>query len=54
MISWLKVDPKLLEQFAQIELFTIDDMFGGWSKAQATHFVDGGEFDAIAEKMGEN
>jgi ABC-type sulfate transport system substrate-binding protein len=29
-------------------------VFGGWTKAQATHFAEGGEFDAIAEKMGEN
>ena len=48
------VDPKLLEQFPKIDLFTIDDVFGGWSKAQPKHFGEGGEFDAIAEKMGEN
>jgi sulfate/thiosulfate-binding protein len=36
------------EQFPQLPLFTIDDpMFGGWSKAQATHFADGGVFDQI-------
>jgi sulfate transport system substrate-binding protein len=47
------VDPKLLEQFPKIELFTVNDVFGGWAKAQATHFGEGGEFDKIAEKMGE-
>jgi len=31
----------------QIKLFTIDDTFGGWKKAQATHFNDGGVFDQI-------
>jgi sulfate/thiosulfate-binding protein len=31
----------------KVELFTIDDMFGGWRKAQTTHFKDGGVFDAI-------
>lgn len=35
------------EQFAQVELFTIDQVFGGWNKAQAEHFDDGGVFDQI-------
>jgi sulfate/thiosulfate transport system substrate-binding protein len=33
--------------FAKVTLFTIDDLFGGWDKAQATHFKDGGIFDQI-------
>ena len=33
--------------FPKIELFTIDQVFGGWTKAQATHFADGGIFDQI-------
>jgi sulfate transport system substrate-binding protein len=33
--------------FPKVELFTIDDVFGGWRKAQTTHFKDGGVFDAI-------
>src|SRR5579871_5940884 len=33
--------------FPQIPLFTIDAVFGGWDKAQATHFADGGVFDQI-------
>ena len=37
-------------RFAKIELFTIDDVFGGWTKAQATHFADGGVFDQIIRK----
>ncbi len=30
------------KQFAPVKLFTIDDTFGGWEKAQKTHFADGG------------
>jgi sulfate/thiosulfate-binding protein len=33
--------------FAKIKLFTIDELFGGWQKAQKTHFADGGVFDQI-------
>jgi sulfate/thiosulfate-binding protein len=33
--------------FARVELFTIDEVFGGWQKAQKTHFADGGVFDQI-------
>jgi sulfate transport system substrate-binding protein len=33
--------------FKQIPLVTIDDTFGGWTKAQTTHFADGGVFDQI-------
>lgn len=35
------------DQFPQIELVTIDEVFGGWTKAQDTHFNDGGMFDRI-------
>jgi sulfate/thiosulfate-binding protein len=34
-------------QFPDINLFTIDAAFGGWQKAQATHFADGATFDRI-------
>jgi sulfate/thiosulfate transport system substrate-binding protein len=34
-------------QFPQLELFTVDQLFGGWSKAQRLHFADGGIFDQI-------
>ena len=30
-----------------IKLFTVDQLFGGWQKAQATHFADGATFDQI-------
>ena len=35
------------KQFAKITLFTVDEIFGGWQKAQKTHFADGGVFDQI-------
>ncbi len=34
----------------KVNLFTIDELFGGWTKAQATHFNDGGVFDRIFTK----
>jgi len=34
-------------QFPKVNLFTIDEVFGGWKKAQKTHFDDGGVFDQI-------
>ena len=40
-------DAKYASQFAKLKLFTIDEVFGGWTKAQATHFADGGVFDQI-------
>lgn len=41
------VAAKYAKQFATIKLINIDDAFGGWSKAQKTHFADGGVFDRI-------
>ena len=41
---------KYAGQFSQIELFTIETAFGGWTKAQKTHFADGGTFDQITTK----
>ncbi len=45
------VDPataaKYQKQFPKISLFTVDEVFGGWTKAQKTHFADGGLFDQI-------
>lgn len=35
------------KQFPKVNLFTIDEVFGGWKKAQQTHFNDGGVFDKI-------
>jgi sulfate/thiosulfate transport system substrate-binding protein len=42
-----EVAAKYAAQFPTLKLFTIDDTFGGWTKAQATHFADGGVFDQI-------
>ena len=42
-----KVAAKYANRFAKVELFTIDQAFGGWAKAQKTHFDDGGTFDQI-------
>jgi sulfate transport system substrate-binding protein len=45
------VDPQVaarhVGQFAKVNLFTIDQAFGGWARAQKTHFADGGMFDQI-------
>jgi sulfate transport system substrate-binding protein len=38
---------KYAEQFPKINLFTVGELFGGWGKAQKTHFADGGTFDQI-------
>ena len=43
------VAEKYTGQFAKVNLITIDDVFGGWDKAQKTHFADGGTFDQIFE-----
>ena len=41
------VAAKYAAQFPKLQLFTIDQVFGGWTKAQQTHFADGGVFDQI-------
>jgi sulfate transport system substrate-binding protein len=38
---------KYENSFAKVELFTIDELLGGWTKAQKEHFADGGVFDQI-------
>jgi sulfate transport system substrate-binding protein len=38
---------KYAANFSQLKLVTIDGEFGGWKKAQKTHFADGGTFDQI-------
>ncbi len=49
-------DPAVAERyrdrFPQLQLFTIDEQFGGWAKAQAAHFKDGGTFDQIYQPEG--
>jgi sulfate transport system substrate-binding protein len=38
---------QFLKQFPAVNLVTIDSAFGGWDKAEATHFDDGGTFDQV-------
>ncbi len=40
-----------LARFPKLELITVDRTFGGWKKAQATHFADGGVFDQIVKAL---
>ncbi|MEG1696539.1 MAG: sulfate ABC transporter substrate-binding protein [Acinetobacter sp.] len=42
-----QVAEKYAQQFPKIKLFSIHDVFGGWAKAQKTHFVNGAVFDQI-------
>lgn len=41
---------KYASQFPAVSLFTVDEVFGGWKKAQKAHFDDGGSFDQIFTK----
>lgn len=41
-----------LARFPEIELFTIDELFGGWQEAQKKHFDDGGVFDSLYVPQG--
>lgn len=45
-----KVAAKYAAKFPKIKLFTIQDVFGGWAKAQQTHFANGAIFDQIYNK----
>jgi sulfate transport system substrate-binding protein len=42
-----EVAKKYADKFPKLTLFTIDDVFGGWQKAQKTHFDSDGIFDQI-------
>jgi len=44
------VSAKHAKEFPKLELFTIDEVFGGWKQAQKVHFSDGGVFDQIYSK----
>jgi sulfate transport system substrate-binding protein len=44
------VATKYKDRFKAIDLFSVDEVFGGWAKAQKTHFSDGGTFDQIYQK----
>jgi sulfate transport system substrate-binding protein len=41
------VAARYADKFPKVNLFTIDEVFGGWQKAQRTHFADGGIFDQL-------
>ena len=41
---------KYAANFSQVKLVTIDQEFGGWTKAQQAHFADGGIFDQIYQQ----
>jgi len=41
------VPAALLARFPKVQTVTVDSAFGGWKKAQATHFADGGFFDQL-------
>ena len=42
-----KIAAKYASQFPKLKLLTVDEIAGGWTKAQKTHFADGGIFDQI-------
>lgn len=44
------VAAKFTEQFPTLKLFSVDDTFGGWTKAQEVHFATGGVFDEISKR----
>jgi len=45
-----KIAAKYSAQFGKLKLITINGEFGGWAKAQQTHFADGGTFDQIYQQ----
>jgi sulfate transport system substrate-binding protein len=45
-----KIAAEFAGQFPKVELFTIESVFGGWTKAQKQHFAEGGTFDVITRK----
>ena len=42
-----KVLAKYAKDFPKLQTFTVDELFGGWKKAQADHFNDGATYDRI-------
>jgi len=38
---------KDMARFSEVKMVTVDEKFGGWAKAQAVHFADGGTFDQL-------
>lgn len=48
--SVASVATKYEDRFKKLDLFSVDEIFGSWAKAQKTHFADGGTFDQIYQK----
>lgn len=46
-----EIAKEFTDKFVDVELFGIDEVFGGWEKAQNEHFNDGGKFDSILESI---
>ena len=46
------VGERYAEQFPPMRLFTVDAVFGGWARAQAEHFADGGIYDRLFQTAG--
>ncbi|MGH7872233.1 MAG: sulfate ABC transporter substrate-binding protein, partial [Candidatus Binatia bacterium] len=46
----VEIAKKYAKNFAQVKLFTIDEVFGGWKKASKAHFTDGANFDQIYQQ----
>ena len=42
-----KFQAKYVKQLPKLNLFTIEQAFGGWTRADKDHFADGGSFDQI-------
>ncbi|MEO7426385.1 MAG: sulfate ABC transporter substrate-binding protein [Fibrobacteria bacterium] len=45
-----KAGAKYAAQFPKVKLFTIQEVFGGWAKAQKTHFADKGIYDQLSQE----
>lgn len=46
----VEIGKKYAKNFAQVKLFTIDQIFGGWTKSSKEHFADGANFDQIYQQ----
>lgn len=46
-----EISAKYKDRFPEVDLFTVDEVFGGWQSAQKKHFDDGGTFDQIYSKV---
>ena len=46
----VEIAKKYAKNFAQVKLFTIDEIFGGWTNATKAHFADGANFDQIYQQ----